>query len=236
MSLPKAARPAQCCWLTEFIGCCIVGALTMILQAIFAEIHDNLTPITLNASVTEMEWTLRLRARHIARSIAPYSSQSSKVLDIGCGNGVVTLELRNFFGFDILGTDVARYLKKDIPFIQMKSATRLDFEDKQFDVGLINDVLHHIEYDQQLELIQEAARVCKTVLIFEAKPSRLTFFCDKMLNRIHNKEMPIPLTFRHQEEWEKAITANGLACTGKELKKPFVLYPFQNFLLRVANK
>ncbi len=181
-----------------------------------------------------MEWTLKLRARHIARSIAPYLSQNSRVLDIGCGNGVVTHELRKIFGFAILGTDVAKYLKKDIPFAQMKSATQLDFEDGQFDVGLINDVLHHIEYDHQLKLIQEAARVCKSILIFEAKPSQLTFLADKMLNRIHNKEMPIPLTFRRQEEWEKAITAKGLACTGKELKKPFMFYPFQNFLLRVA--
>jgi SAM-dependent methyltransferase len=183
-----------------------------------------------------MEWTLRLRARHIGRSIAPYLCEDSKVLDIGCGNGVVTQELRSIFGFDICGTDVARYLKTDIPFIQMKSATQLDFEDKHFDVGLINDVLHHIDHDNQVKLIQEATRVCKTVLIFEAKPSRLTFFFDRVLNRIHNKDMPIPLTFRHLGDWEKAIAAKGLACSGQELKKPFVFYPFQNFLLRVASQ
>jgi SAM-dependent methyltransferase len=197
---------------------------------------QNLTHTTLKSSVTGMEWTLRLRARHIGRSIAPYLSQNSKVLDIGCGNGVVTLELRNIFGFDISGTDVARYLKKDIPFTQMKTATQLDFEDKHFDVGLINDVLHHIDYDHQVELIQEATRVCKTVLIFDAKPTRLAFFFDKVMNRIHNKDMLIPLTFRHQGEWEKAIAAKGLTCLGKELKKPFVFYPFQNFLLQVASK
>ena len=139
------------------------------------------------------------------------------------------------FGFDILGTDVAKYLKKDIPFALMKTATRLDFEDKHFDLGLINDVLHHIEFEDQVALIQEAARVCKTVLIFEAKPSRLTFLFDKVLNRIHNKAMPIPLTFRHQAEWEKVIAAKGLTCLGKELERPFVFYPFQNFLLRVAS-
>jgi ubiquinone/menaquinone biosynthesis C-methylase UbiE len=183
-----------------------------------------------------MEWTLRLRAKHIARSIAPYVTKDSQVLDIGCGNGVVTLELRNLFGFDILGTDVANYLKKGIPFMQMKTATQLDFADQHFDVGLINDVLHHIDYDNQVKLIQEAARVCKTVLIFDAKPSRLTFFFDKALNRIHNKDMPIPLTFRHLAEWEKAIAATGLTCAGKELERPFVFYPFQNFLLRVAGK
>jgi len=197
---------------------------------------QNLTHTTLKGSVTGMELTLRLRARHIGRSIAPYLSQNSKVLDIGCGNGVVTLELRNIFGFDISGTDVAKYLKKNIPFTQMKTATQLDFEDKHFDVGLINDVLHHIAYDNQVELIQEAARVCKMVLIFEAKPSQPAFFFDKVLNRIHNKDMPIPLTFRHQEDWEKAIVAKGLTCSGKELKRPFVFYPFQNFLLKVASK
>jgi SAM-dependent methyltransferase len=183
-----------------------------------------------------MEWTLKIRARHIARSIAPYLSQNSRVLDIGCGNGVVTQELRNIFGFDISGTDVARYLKADIPFTQMKTATQLDFEDRHFDVGLINDVLHHIDHDNQVELIREATRVCKTVLIFEARPSPLAFFFDRVLNRIHNKDMPVPLTFRHREEWEKAITAKGLVCSGRELEKPFAFYPFQNFLLRVAGK
>jgi len=183
-----------------------------------------------------MEWTLKLRARHIARSIAPYVSKDSKVLDIGCGNGVVTLELRKIFGFDISGTDIANYLKKEIPFTQMKTATQLDFEDKRFDVGLINDVLHHIEHDNQLKLIQEAARVCKTLLIFDAKPSRLTFFFDIVLNRIHNKDMPIPLTFRHSDDWKTAITAKGLICSVTELQRPFVFYPFQNFLLQVASK
>ena len=158
-------------------------------------------------------------------------------MDIGCGNGVVTLELRNILGFEILGTDVANYLKKDIPFTQMKTATQLDFEDKRFDVGLINDVLHHIEHDNQVKLIQEAARVCKMLLIFDAKPSQLAFFFDKVLNRIHNKDMPIPLTFRHPEDWETAITTGGgLTCSVTELKRPFVFYPFQNFLLQVASK
>jgi ubiquinone/menaquinone biosynthesis C-methylase UbiE len=183
-----------------------------------------------------MEWALRLRARHIARCIAPYVSQNPRVLDIGCGNGVVTQELHDIFGFEVLGADVVKYLKKDIPFAQMTSSTQLDFEDKQFDVGLINDVLHHIEYDDQLKLVQEAARVCKIVLIFDARPSPLGFFFDKVMNRIYNKDMPIPLTFRHQEEWEKAIMAKGLFCEGRPLKKPFALYPFQNFLLQVAYK
>lgn len=194
----------------------------------------NLTHLLLKDSVPEMEWTLKLRARHIGRSIAPYLSQNSKVLDIGCGNGVVTHELRRIFGFDISGTDVAKYLTKDVPFTPMKTDTSLDFADGQFDVGLINDVLHHIEHDNQLALIQEAVRVCKTVLIFEAKPSPLTFFFDRALNYIHNKNMPIPLTFRHQADWEKAIAAKGLTCSGQTLRKPVFFYPFENFLLRVT--
>ena len=145
----------------------------------------------------------------------------------------MTKELQNYFGYEILGTNVANYLKASIPFTPMKSPTQLDFPDGYFDVGLFIDVLHHIAYNQQANFIQEAARTCKTVLIIDAKPTWLAFFFDRVLNWFHNKDMPLTLSFREPTVWAESITCTGLTCSITELKRPFALYPFENFLLRV---
>src|SRR5262245_23505983 len=181
-----------------------------------------------------MEVTLKLRARHIARSIDHLAARNSRVLDIGCGNGVVSAELARSFGFDTVGTDVAEYLKRPIPFKLMRDPVTLDFEAGSFDLGLMVDMLHHIEPGMQLALVREAARVCKNVVIFEAEPSRTAFFFDVVLNRVHNKDMPVPLTHRPQAEWEREIRKLGLTCSGRALRKPFWFYPFQNFVLTVS--
>jgi 2-polyprenyl-3-methyl-5-hydroxy-6-metoxy-1,4-benzoquinol methylase len=181
-----------------------------------------------------MEVTLKLRARHIARNIGHLVARNSRVLDIGCGNGVVSAELARSFGFDTVGTDVAEYLETPIPFKRMRDPVTLDFETDSFDLGLMVDMLHHIDGEKQLTLVREAARVCKTVIVFEAEPSKAAFFFDVVLNRVHNKDMPVPLTHRPQAEWEREIRKLGLACSGRTLRKPFWLYPFQNFILTVS--
>lgn len=180
-----------------------------------------------------MELTLKLRARHIARNIDHLVAAQSRVLDIGCGNGVVSSELARSFGFETVGTDIAEYVKRPIPFKLMRDPVTLDFAADSFDLGLMADMLHHMERESQLKLIRDAARVCRKLLIFEAEPSKTAFFFDVVLNRIHNKDMPVPLTHRTRTEWEGEIKKLGLSCAGKTLRKPFPLYPFENFILTV---
>ncbi len=177
-----------------------------------------------------METTLKYRSRIVLGAIAPFLSKDKRVLDIGCGNGVVSQEIRAHFACDLAGTDILSYLKKKIPFKLMNKPDALDFNDRAFDVGLLIDVLHHIPFDRQLALIQEARRVCRVVLLFEVKPTLIAKAVDHLINQIHNPAMPLPLTHRSQEDWMALFDANHIPAQFFSVKKPAFFYPSTNYL------
>jgi len=180
-----------------------------------------------------MEFTLKLRAQHIIKSIMGQIQQGTRMLDIGCGNGVVSDEISKVLGCEIHATDIVNYLRRPLPFKLMPGTTRLDYDDGEFELGLMNDMIHHVQSADQMPLIREAMRVCKKLIIFDAEPSRIGFFFDLVLNRIHNKDMPVPLTNRPQMEWVSQLSGLGYVCVANKLAKPFPFYPFDNFILFV---
>ena len=152
------------------------------------------------------------------------------VLDIGCGNGVVSYEIKKHFNCNLVGTDILNYLKRDIPLKKTIDEDKLDFKDNEFDLGLFNDALHHMPYNTQFKLIKEALRVCSKVIIFEVKPTFIAKAVDYLINRIHNSDMPIPLSFREEREWTQRFKEEGISFEIFNVKKPVCLYPFSNFL------
>jgi ubiquinone/menaquinone biosynthesis C-methylase UbiE len=177
-----------------------------------------------------METTLKYRSKIVIEAIRPILFKDKRVLDIGCGNGVVSQEISAHFGCDIVGTDILAYLKKKIPFKLMNKPDVLDFHDQAFDVGLLIDVLHHIPFDRQAALIQEARRVCRVVLLFEVKPTLVAKAVDYFINQIHHPAMPLPLTHRSQEEWMQLFDANNIPAQCFPVKKPAFFYPSTNYL------
>jgi SAM-dependent methyltransferase len=177
-----------------------------------------------------METTLKYRSRIVIEAIAPFLSREKRVLDIGCGNGVVSQEIRAYFGCDLTGTDVLAYLKREIKFNLMSKPDRLGFNDQEFDVGLFIDVLHHLPFDRQIVLIREALRVCRTVVLFEVKPTLIAKAVDYLINQIHNSHMPLPLTHRSRDAWEQLFHANSITAEFYAVKKPAFLYPSTNFV------
>ena len=153
------------------------------------------------------------------------------MLDIGCGNGVVGEALAKYFGFKIVGTDILSYAQDaNIPFVPMTADAKLDFPDKSFDVGMFNDVLHHVPAEVQIELIKEALRVCKRVLIFEVKPTWIAKKLDYLINQIHNPNMPILLTHREETDWMALFKQHDIQASYDSVNKPYPGYPFTNYL------
>lgn len=109
---------------------------------------------------------MRMRGRVVLGALAPFLAPHHKVLDIGCGNGIVSEQIRDRFKCDITGTDVLNYLRTDTPFRRISNGL-IDSSPKEFDVGLFIDALHHIEFDSQVQALREGLRVCRQILVFE---------------------------------------------------------------------
>ncbi|MFA6502908.1 MAG: class I SAM-dependent methyltransferase [Candidatus Paceibacterota bacterium] len=177
-----------------------------------------------------MDSTIRYRANIIAKAYAPFLSEQHRVLDVGCGNGIVGEIIQKHTGCTMAGTDRFAYTKTALPFTQMTSDTELPFEDASFDYAMFNDVLHHLPYEEQLPIVKEALRVSKNVLIFELHPTLLARAIDWGANKIHYLLMPIPFSFRTLEGWRTFFTENGIPSRTFQVQRP-AYYPISNFVL-----
>lgn len=176
-----------------------------------------------------MEFTSKYRSRMVIRAIAPFISNNSKVLDIGCGNGVISYEIQQFFNCSLIGTDILDYSKKNIIFKKMLKEDKLDFSDNEFDIGLFIEVLHHMPFETQLKLIKDALRICPKVLIFEVESTLLVKVADYLVNQLHNREMNIPFTFRKKNEWLRLFEENNIRFEYSGVVKPRLLRFFWPF-------
>ena len=171
-----------------------------------------------------MEFTQKYRSRIVTKAISSFLSEDKNVLDIGCGNGVVSYEIKKHFNCRLCGTDIQNYLKRNIKFRKIRGGYILNFDNKEFDIGLIIEVLHHIPFDMQIRLVKEALRVCSEVLIIEDKPTSVAKIIDYLINKIHNTKMPITLTFRAKEEWADLFNENNMPFKFYNVKTDFY-YP-----------
>ncbi len=99
------------------------------------------------------------------------NKNSLKILDVGCGDMRIFHLLKNnlpgakFTGIDVF--QLPEHFKNDSYWQYFKNFNGIDipFENGSFDFILLIDVLHHIQEDKQLLLLEEAKRVSKMVII-----------------------------------------------------------------------
>ena len=86
---------------------------------------------------------------------------NGKVLDIGCGNGLISNSLLDDDA-ELHLLDVVDYRDdsmRNVPFNKISQNDTLPFIDNFFDNAMLNVVLHHA--DDPIKLLKETARVCK---------------------------------------------------------------------------
>jgi len=114
----------------------------------------NSTDFVILAHIQRYEW------------ITPYV-KNLRCLDVGCGSGYGTHYLaengvRMITGIDLSGSGInyanKHYKRENIDFIQM-DACNLEFQDNSFDAVICFDVLEHLNEEDQIRLVSEAARV-----------------------------------------------------------------------------
>ncbi len=105
------------------------------------------------------------RVRVLAKQLAPLLPQGARVLDVGCGDGLIDkLILEQRPDVTIVGVDVHPRALPHVP-VQIFDGKHLPFADDSFDVVMFIDVLHHA--DDPFGLLKEAKRVSPGHLILK---------------------------------------------------------------------
>lgn len=177
-----------------------------------------------------MNFTILYRAHRIFAAYQNILKPGMKILDVGCGNGVVGDMIAKKFGVYVAGTDILSYVKTGIPFQKMPAENILPFSNDEFDVAMLNDMLHHMPYENQIKILKEALRVARTVLIFEVHPTWYAKFTDYLANKIHQPLMRISFTHRTKEEWETLWREMGIEYRYKEIGGEETILPPQKTL------
>jgi ubiquinone/menaquinone biosynthesis C-methylase UbiE len=154
------------------------------------------------ASLIEFQHINRINI--ISKIYSKWLLKGMKVLDVGCGDGVLAHEISRKLNLVIHGCDIDKYLYKKIPFTFMEDKSVLPFKGNTFDVATFNDVLHHTDYNTQENLIREALRVSKKfIIINEIKPNIGVYIEDLICNKTIHPKMEVPWTFRKMDDWLK---------------------------------
>ena len=121
-----------------------------------------------------MEWRGVWKARSAVPScsnqvaFAGYANRFIKktdsVLIVGCGDGRLMLRLK---GSEFSGLDLNKSLNKTRSLkVTAGDAIQMPFEDKEFDVVILNSVLHYLDGGKELDLaLNEAERVSRRVVL-----------------------------------------------------------------------
>lgn len=171
-------------------------------------------------------------ARKMCRDCRDFIKKKEKILDLGCGSGIIAEAFKEFFEAEVTGVDIKDQRIFNIPF-EIIDGKNLAFPDKSFDTVLINYVLHHS--DEPTALLREAGRVAKKIIIYEDLSEN---FLSRIYCKLHNltfniffqKEKANSGFFKTSKEWENIFQEMGFTVIFKKTvnnfpvkKKLFVL-------------
>jgi len=151
-----------------------------------------------------------------------FIEKGEKILDIGCGAGIVAKAFQDFFQTEVIGVDIKDRRVLQIPF-KIINGRNLPFPAKSFDVVLIGYVLHHAK--DPSALLTEAKRVCRDkIVIFEDLPEG---FLSEIICKIHGISFdnffgnPSKTSFKKEKDWEKNFSELGLDIIFKKRRHNF---------------
>lgn len=157
-------------------------------------------------------------AKKMCLDCTDFIEKGSKMLDLGCGSGIVGKEFQDFFQAEMIGVDIQDTRVVNLPF-KIIDGENLPFNDNEFDITLINYVLHHARNPKRL--IEEAKRVSKKIIIYENLPEGIfaNFFCQIHLitfNLFFQRRNPTKYYFKTEREWEEIFKEMGIKVVFKK--------------------
>lgn len=152
------------------------------------------------------------RVRILSDCFAELFSQSSQVLDVGCGDGLLAhLIIQKRPDIEMKGIDVLVRDQTHIPVHQFDGQV-IPYDESSFDAVMFVDVLHHTE--DPMILLREAMRVAHKAIVIKDH-TRDGLLADSMLrfmdwvgNAHHGVELPY--NYWSQQRWLEAFDTLGL--------------------------
>jgi len=166
------------------------------------------------------------RVRVLADHLAPLFPQGAKVLDVGCGDGLlakILMERRPDLTFE--GIDVLVRGDTHVP-VREFDGKHIDSPDNSYDAVLFVDVLHHTM--EQDALMAEAARVARQCVIIKdhTRNGLLAKATLRFMDRVGNARygVALPYNYLSRAEWTAMFARHHLVIE-KETRK-LGLYPW----------
>jgi len=166
------------------------------------------------------------RVRILAVHLAALLPRDARVLDVGCGDGTVALEIMRLRpDISIVGIDTLVRPVVAVPIVRF-DGRRIPFGNGSFDAAILVDVLHHAE--DPAVLLAETSRVCHGCVVLkdhllQGVGAGLTLrFMDWVGNARHSVAMPY--TYLSSWQWASLLEQHGLVPDRWEER--LGLYPF----------
>lgn len=162
----------------------------------------------------------RRRARVLAHHFVELIPESARLLDVGCGDGLLAREIARLRpDLSIRGIEVQERSHSHIE-VERFDGLHIPYPDDAFDLILFVDVLHHS--DDALCLLREGARVARRAMVIKdhtlegllAQPTLR--FMDDVGNARHG--VTLPYNYWTREHWESVLSELSLpveSWTGK---------------------
>lgn len=152
----------------------------------------------------------RRDARHTVRGLSAFVGSNDRVLDLGCGTGLVGALLEQQRGCNVVGCDVLP-MNVALRDFHLFDGQHIPFGSRAFHLTMLSFVLHHVP--DPMVLLREAARVTRNrVIVIEDTP---TCSADRVWGSLHvhgfNRTYGLPHgRVRPEHEWLRIFAAAGL--------------------------
>ena len=137
-----------------------------------------------------------------------------RILDLGAGNGLLALEVKEQLDKEVVLVDVLDYNYTDLPLILYDAEGKVPLADGEVDTTILYTVLHHASDPEHL--LEEATRISQKRLIImegyiEEDDIRMTnSFFDWFYNRvIGDEDINVPLNFLKVSGWKETLKSYG---------------------------
>jgi 2-polyprenyl-3-methyl-5-hydroxy-6-metoxy-1,4-benzoquinol methylase len=165
------------------------------------------------------------RVHVLAHHLAQVIPDGGRVLDVGCGDGLISREIMNQRpDLEIEGVDVMLRPVTHIPATTFDGSV-LPFADDSFDYVMIVDVLHHTT--DPVVVLTESRRVARKGVVIKDH-LRQGFGAGATLRVMdwvgnHGHDVVLPYNYLTRAEWDAAFQRAGLRVA--EWKDELRLYP-----------